>query len=251
MPPFVRCPQSQHLPGKYIVKPSIIVVTLLMTFLLCGFAEEATNSSAAVESGTTAQNLALFGGTNDWKEVKFSYDIQHPYNLNVKERYKFDAANNTHDFWVNFTDKPHSPPPNQTTARTEMRLGTFTSGEHMFEGDVNIKPGTFACIAQVFDEAHGPVTLVIAHPDGTVTIGHDIIATNAIGRWWNLKITNDPAPGGKIRFYVDDKLEGTYAGRGPRAYYFKCGVYSRKGSQRSEVLYRNIRMWVRAASSEK
>ena len=114
---------------------------------------------------------------------------------------------------------------------------------------MNIRPGTFACIAQVFDEAHGPVTMLIAHPDGTVMIGRTTVKTNAIGKWWNLKMTNDPGQGGKIRIYADNVLVGTFASRGPRAYYFKCGVYSRENSARSEVWYRNIKMWVKADSA--
>ena len=111
--------------------------------------------------------------------------------------------------------------------------------------ELKIAPGTFACIAQVFDAAHGPVTMVIAHPDGTVLIGHEVIKTNAIGGWGDLKLTNDPRDGGKIHVYVDDVLKGTYDSRGPRQYYFKCGVYSRKDSDRSEVWYRDVKEWER------
>lgn len=46
----------------------------------------------------------------------------------------------------------HAPPPNKTDARTEMRLETFNTGERMFDGDVYICPGTFACIGQ--DQRH-------------------------------------------------------------------------------------------------
>jgi hypothetical protein len=184
--------------------------------------------------------------TEGWKPVPFKFEIQHPYDLKTADRYDFDATNNTHHFWVYFTDKPHAPPPNQTTARTEMRLETFGTGERMFDGDVNVSAGTFACIAQVFDAAHGPVTMIIAHPDGTVTVGnHDVIRTNAIGNWWNLKMTDDTKVGGKIRIYVDNVLAGTYNSRGPREYYFKCGVYSRKDSGRSDVRYRNIKLWAK------
>ena len=214
--------------------PTLLIAALAF-FALRGPAAESTNNAASAEDVTRG-----------WKEMPFKYQVQHPYDLELKERYKFDATNNLHDFWVFFSDKPHAPPPNTTTARTEMRLESFTNGEHMFSGDVNVQPGTFACIAQVFDEAHGPVTMVIAHPDGTVTIGRDTIKTNAIGNWWNLKMTDDPAEGGKIKIYADNKLVGTYASRGPRAYYFKCGVYSRKNSERSEVWYRNVKMWVKA-----
>jgi len=182
--------------------------------------------------------------TDGWKQVPFKYEVQHPYDLPLTNRYDFDPTNNIHHFWVYFTDKPHAPPPNRTTARTEMRLETFSAGERMFDGDVNISPGTFACIAQVFDAKHGPVTMLIAHPDGTVTIGNrDVIKTNAIGHWWNLKMTDDTKAGGKIRIYLDNVLAGTYNSRGPREYYFKCGVYSRKDSERSDVRYRNIKMW--------
>jgi hypothetical protein len=87
--------------------------------------------------------------------------------------------------------------------------------------------------------------MLIAHPDSNVTIGHAVIATNAIGGWNNLKMTNDTQAGGKIHIYWNNVLVGTYNSRGPRDYYFKCGVYSREGSDRSEVRYRNIKMWAR------
>ena len=190
--------------------------------------------------------------TNGWAQVPFTYEIQHPYDLKPSDRYHYDATDNIHDFWVYFTDKPHAPPPNRTTARTEMRLETFSTGERMFDADVYVSPGTFACIAQVFDAAHGPVVMLIAHPDGTVTVNahdapktNDLIATNAIGHWWNIKMTNDTKPGGKIRIYADNVLVGTYGSRGPRDYYFKCGVYSREKSDRSEARYRNIKLWVK------
>ncbi len=184
--------------------------------------------------------------TDGWKQIPFKYEIQHPYDLKTGDRYDFDPTNDTHHFWVYFTDKPHAPPPNKTTARTEMRLETFSTGERMFDGDVYICPGTFACIAQVFDAKHGPMQMIFAHPDGRVTVrDHELVMTNANGRWWNLKMTNDTQAGGKVNIYANNVLVGTYDSRGARDYYFKCGVYSRKDSDRSEVRYRNIKMWVK------
>jgi hypothetical protein len=183
--------------------------------------------------------------TDGWQQVPFKYEIQHPYDLPANDRYDFDPTNNIHHFWVYFTDKPHAPPPNRTNARTEMRLETYSTGQRMFDGDVNVSPGTFACIAQVFDANHGPVTMLVAQTNNTVTIGHSVIATNVIGRWCNLKMTNDTKEGGKINIYWDNVLVGTYPSRGPREYYFKCGVYSRDGSDRSDVRYRNIKMWTK------
>ena len=114
------------------------------------------------------------------------------------------------------------------------------------DGDVLIKPGTFACIAQVFDAKHGPMQMIFAHPDGRVTMrDRDLIMTHAVGNWWNLQMTNDTKEGGKVRIYANDVLVGTYDSRGPRDYYFKCGVYSRNDSDKSEVFYRNIKMWVK------
>jgi hypothetical protein len=92
--------------------------------------------------------------------------------------------------------------------------------------------------------------MVIANPDGTITVHvhdlpklNDLILTNATGHWWNLKIRNDTQPGGMVTIYVNNSLAGTYPSRGPREYYFKCGVYSREKSGRSEVYYRNLKVW--------
>src|ERR1041385_7144755 len=103
--------------------------------------------AAGVLAGCTA--VSTPGGnaadvTRGWKEVPFRFEIQKPYDLEVKDRYRFDAATGTHDFWIYFTDKPHQPPPNRTTARTEMRTENFHVGEHMFGADVNVSPGTSA-----------------------------------------------------------------------------------------------------------
>ena len=57
---------------------------------------------------------------------------------------------------------------------------------------------------------------------------------------------NDTREGGQVKIYVDNVLVGTYPSRGPREYYFKCGVYSREGSDLSDVRYRNIKMWTKA-----
>jgi hypothetical protein len=206
---------------------------------------------ALIFPGQAAETNAVANLTAGWKPVQFKYEIQHPYDLKTQDRYDFDPTNNIHHFWVFFADKPHAPPPNKTNARTEMRLETFSTGERMFDGDVYIHPGTFACIGQVFDAKHGPMQMVIAHPDGRVTVrDRELVMTNAIGRWWNLKMDCDTQAGGQVKIYANDVLVGTYASRGPRDYYFKCGVYSRDGSNKSEVSYRNVKMLVKEASQD-
>ena len=213
---------------------------LALGLLFAGLVTSCTTTSPSYsESGSDSGS----GLTAGWQKVHYKYVIQHPYDLKESDRYDYDQITDTHHFWVFFQDKPHAPPPNETNARTEMRLQSYSTGEAMFDGDVNVSPGTFACIAQVFDAAHGPVTMLIAHPDGTVTIGHSVIAKDVIGHWNNLKMTNDTKAGGKINVYWNDVLVGTYDNRGPREYYFKCGVYCRDKSFRSDVRYRNVKMW--------
>jgi len=214
------------------MRPHPLKFLMIISLAVLGFMANSATSSAAEPTLT-----------NGWQPVQFKYEIQHPYDLKTSDRYDYDSTNNVHHFWVYFKDKPHAPPPNKTNARTEMRLETYSSGERMFDGDVNVSAGTFACIAQVFDAKHGPVTMLVAHPDGSVSIGHSVIATNVIGRWCNLKMTNDTKEGGKIKIYWDDQLVGTYGSRGPREYYFKCGVYARDNSNLSDVRYRNIKLW--------
>ncbi len=221
----------------------MIRVRFLSVFLLLALTATSGVGAGASNSGVNPGASETNNLTRGWTRLPLKFEIQKPYDLPAQDRYRYDATNNTHDFWVYFTDKPHAPPPNRTNARTEMRLESFSTNEHMFDADVNVSPGTFACIAQVFDAKHGPVTMVIAHPDGTVTIGHDVIKTNAIGNWWNLKITNDPGTNGLIKIYVDKVLVRACRSRGPREYYFKCGVYSRKNSDRSEARFRDIKVW--------
>ena len=218
---------------------TLVGIILALGVLLLRTANGAETNSAA--------NL-----TDGWKSTPFKFDVQHPYNLKTADRYEFDPTNNTHHFWVYFTDKPHAPPPNKTTARTEMKLDNFSTGERMFDGDVNVTAGTFACIAQVFDAKHGPVAMLIVDTNGTLIVHihdlpkvADVIQTHVIGRWLNLKLTNDTKEGGKIHVYIDNVLAGTYPSRGPREYYFKCGVYSRENSARSDVRYRNLKEWIK------
>jgi hypothetical protein len=216
----------------------ILAVCLLLTLAVVPVFS-ATGPNSGIDAVTSATNQL----TRGWKPVPLKFQIQKPFDLQLEDRYSYDAASDTHDFWIFFTDKPHDPPPNKTTARTEMRLESFRDKERMFGADVNVSPGTFACIAQVFDAAHGPVTMLIAHPDGSVTVGHNVIKTNAIGNWWNLKMINDPHSNGLVSIYVDNVLVHTNLSRGPREYYFKCGVYSRKDSARSEARFRDIKVW--------
>jgi hypothetical protein len=183
--------------------------------------------------------------TRGWVLEKYTYEIQHPYDLAQGARYQFDPVTNTHDFWVFYTDKPHMPPPNQTEPRTEFRTLELFTTPHMFEADAYIKPGTFACIMQDF-LLRGPMMLLVVSRDGTVRDLHSntVIMRHAYGRWFNLKVIDDPTAGkGLVKVFIDNSLVATFREGGGKQHYFKCGVYSREGSQRNETLYRDIRYW--------
>jgi hypothetical protein len=70
--------------------------------------------------------------------VPFQFEIQPPYDLKTGGRCDFDPAQNIRHFWILCPDKPHAPQPNRTTARTDIRLETFSAGEPMFDADVKV-----------------------------------------------------------------------------------------------------------------
>jgi hypothetical protein len=185
-----------------------------------------------------------------WVERPVRFEVQHPYDLKLGERWSYDAATDTQDLWVLGTDKAHLPPPNRTTARTELRLidpeylpGT---GLHKMECDLFIVPGTFATITQVF--ATGPMGMIVVDPEGKISDlrSHAVVATGMNGKWFHWSVVHDTGKtgAGAIRVYVDGKLaDGEISANPSKSYYFKVGVYSRHGSERSEVKVRNLRVW--------
>ena len=176
------------------------------------------------------------------------FQVQHPYDLPLGERYAYDPATDTHDLWVLDTDKPHDPPPNKTEPRTELRLIDDGyrpgSGLHMMDCDLFIVPGTFACISQVFGT--GPMCIIIVDQSGTISDlrTHGVIARDMNAKWFHWTLVHDPSATGPgaVKVYVDGKLASDrIAGKKQDSYYFKIGVYSRKGSERNEVKVRNLR----------
>jgi hypothetical protein len=189
--------------------------------------------------------------TAGWTERPLRFEVQHPYDLKLADRYGYDAGTDTLDLWVLGTDKAHLPPPNQTTARTELRLvdpeykaGT---GKHMMTCEMYIVPGTYAAITQVF--ATGPMAMVVVDPEGKVfdLRTHAVFGTGMAGKWFQWRVVHDTdvTGDGAIKVYVDNQLVGTMGARKSESYYFKVGVYSRHGSGRSEVKVRGLRVWVK------
>ena len=187
-----------------------------------------------------------------WAERPVVFEVQHPFDLKLTDRWSYDTATDVQDIWVLGSDKAHLPPPNRTTARTELRLidpeylpGT---GLHKMECDLFIVPGTWACITQVF--ARGPMAMIGVDAEGTITDlrTRAVIGKGMNGRWFHWTVVHDSGAAGKgaIQIYVDGKLvDGEVSANRSASYYFKVGVYSRHGSERSEVKVRNLRVWWR------
>lgn len=209
-------------------------------------------SFTATDLPTSAASNPVAALTEGFELQPLHYEVQHPYDLKLEERYSYDKATDTHDLWVLGTDTPHAPPPNKTAARTEFRLKDDNykpdTGLHMLDCDMYIVPGTFACITQVFGT--GPMAMIIVDKDGTISDlrTHQVIAKEMNSKWFNWKVIHDTGADGKgaIKIYIDGKLaDGDVAAKKQASYYFKCGLYSRHGSERSEMKVRNLKYWVK------
>ena len=204
---------------------------------------------SAVAADMTGTNSALYAG---FVLQPLKYEVQHPYDLKLEDRYSYDKTTDTHDLWVLDTDKPHAPPPNKTEARTEMHILDANykpgSGLHMMDCDMFIVPGTFACISQVFGT--GPMAMIIADTNGTISDlrTHAVIGRDMNGKWFHWTIIHDPSATGPgaIKVYIDGKLASDkVSGSKEKSFYFKVGVYSRKNSNHNEIKVRNLKYFIK------
>jgi hypothetical protein len=117
----------------------------------------------------------------------------------------------------------------------------------MFDADYYITPGSFACVMQLFRGDSGPGLMLVVSPDGRLAEldSNKALATNVFSHWFNLKVMHDPSIRNGVTIYINDVLRATYNLRRSKAYYFKCGVYSRPKSTQSEVYIHAIRYWVK------
>jgi hypothetical protein len=174
--------------------------------------------------------------------------LQRPYDLAPEKRYLYDKESNTDVLWIHQTDKAHQPK-NTTEPRTEFRLPTYVpnSGLHMIDCDMFIVPGSFACITQVFGT--GPNIIIIANAQGSIQVlgGGSIDAKNLEGRWFHWTVIHDPqaTAAGAVKVYIDGRLAGQLPSKRNSSYYLKCGLYARKGSDRSEILIHDLKYLIK------
>jgi hypothetical protein len=191
--------------------------------------------------------------TAGWQKYRDEFTVQQPWNLQVRDRYRYDGATNTHTTWVYADDEPLGPG-SDTDPRTEMRWShDYRSGQRMWEADVHVVGGTDgASIVQIIRErgAGTPATdfMLRAYDQNNGTLRRytdrgEVVATSIYNRWVNIKVEHAPELR-MIRVYVDDRLALTTTDNGPASRNFKNGVYH-KGEGRAEARFRNITFWSR------
>jgi hypothetical protein len=192
--------------------------------------------AATAHAATTAATpKAPTAGLTKYKDT---YNVQQPYNL--PESARFSVTKGVYNAWILKGDKPLSKG-SHTGPRTEMRwAANWKSGEHMFDADVLVDPGTDGtAIMQVKSNTKGePIYLVVQHGDlyhGTGTK----IASGVIGHWFHLTVDYNPS-NGQAHVWLNNQLIFTrrVSGQGG-TYYFKNGVYNIRGN-RSETHWKNI-----------
>jgi hypothetical protein len=220
-----------------------------------GATSPADGGGGSADAGTSKPDVppAGTGGaggssplTAGWREAPFEFSIHKPYDLPESARHSYDAATNTHTFWVLKTDKPHDPPPNTTAPRTELRMkNDYTSGLHQFEADMYVVAGTDGpSIMQVFGgSAHATAFMLKAYGGSLKHYDRETVLTDAYEKWLHLNVIHN-ADTGEVKAYIDNRLVGTFKDNGPATHYFKCGVYG-PNSPRVETRFRNIKNWVK------
>jgi len=171
-----------------------------------------------------------------------SYKVQHPYNL--PESARFSVTGGEYNLWILKGDKGYSPG-TTTGARTEMRWATnWTSGEHLWEADVLIDPGTTGtCIMQVHVNGPGEAIYIQTKNGNLYNSVNTLLATNMVGKWFHLAAAYNPS-NHLVQIWVNGSLALSthYTKPAGTAFYFKNGVYNLSGSK-SETHFKNIALW--------
>jgi hypothetical protein len=189
--------------------------------------------------------------TAGWTQRTFMFTTEGPWNVGPTGRYTHNANTGTHTFWIEISDEA-SQQGSGRDPNSEMRWTTvYRTGDHMFDADVYIVPGTHGTgIFQIRTTSGTPATAIIltTWQDGTVrqffgTGMGPIVKRNAHGLWWNLKVIHN-TQANEIKVYADNVMTGSFTGAGEGGWYFQNGVYATK-VPRAETRWQNIRYWVR------
>jgi hypothetical protein len=182
--------------------------------------------------------------TQGFTEYKDTFVVQRPYDLSGSDRFSYE--NGIYTIFVKSTDKPHQPG-NTTAPRTEARYPNFSSGEHIWTGDVLLdSPLSRTCIFQIHNvEASIAVYLrVVGGRLFNLSTGKTILE-NSYGKWFNLKVAFNTKTH-QVRTYINNCLKETsQSPSGPTPdWYFKNGTYTcDSGTCRDH--YKNIHLYLK------
>ena len=179
-----------------------------------------------------------------WTEFMDTFNVQHPYDLMVSDRFKLEGG--IYTLWVFPTDKPHAVG-NTTAPRTEMRWSNWTTGERMWEADMMFEsPLTHTCVMQIHNVG-AAIAAYMQVNDGDLrnAAGGGTFLTGYYDKWFNMKVAFNPDTL-QVRTWVNNCLIGTTrAPKGPDPnWYFKNGVYTCNASICRDH-FKNIRFWKR------
>ena len=198
-------------------------------------------------NGTITPPLAQFPGPqhgNDWVEYDYSYNIHKPWNVNLEERYNYDAESDEHTLWVFKEDEPFKQG-DHTSPRCEIRiLNDYTEGNQQFEADYYISSGSYnSIVMQIFGYPIAFNLRIYEENGGTFKwFESHQIASRIYDRWVHVNVVHMFLER-KIYVYIDGLLKGKFnVKEDAPSYYFKCGVYTCQ-SEKSEVKIKNIKCY--------
>ena len=162
--------------------------------------------------------------TQGFTEYPGTFVVQRPIDRAAAERMKYE--NGIYTFLVQSGDRAHQAG-NGTAPRTEARYANFSSGTHIWSGDIMYESASRTCIMQIHN-VEPPIAFylrVLGNRTFNLATGKTIL-TDYQGKWFNLKVVFNTETL-EVKTYVNNCLKETSrAPRGSPNWYFKNGVYT-------------------------
>jgi hypothetical protein len=186
--------------------------------------------------------------TAGFTEYKDSFVVQRPVNLAAKDRFKFE--NGIYTTWIFPNDKSHNG--NATKPRTETRFSDLGSGEHMMSFDVMVEQGSSGTVIHQYKSAGtqgGNIGLYLEMAGGTIKDRAGTVATNASGKWINIKSYFNVETG-VGRIWLNNCLKVTSQKEKNALWYFKFGNYHCDGAPMCRSNFKNIHFYEKGSKDK-
>jgi hypothetical protein len=186
--------------------------------------------------------------TVGFTEYKDSFVVQRPVNLAAKDRFKFEKG--IYTTWIFPNDKSHNG--NSTKPRTETRFSDLGSGEHLMSFDVMVEPGSTGTVIHQYKSAGtrgGNIGLYLQMNGGTIADRAGTVATNASGKWVNIKSAFNVATG-VGRIWLNNCLKVTSQKEKNALWYFKFGNYHCDGAPMCRANFKNIHFYEKGSTDK-